>query len=83
LRSKPSVAIGDVWASIRVVTGSWGVAVVLQVRDHNHLRDILVLELWKVPGFHHSETLLVLENLAVPFDCFGGVDGKETSDGTR
>jgi DNA-binding Lrp family transcriptional regulator len=57
-------------ASIHVVTGQWDVVVRLRVRDHQHLRDLLLSQMWQVSGFLHSETLLVLESHGGPPDWF-------------
>ena len=46
---------------VMVVSGQWDFVVLAQVRDHQHLRDLVVGGLWDVPGFRHSETMLVLE----------------------
>lgn len=47
--------------SVRIVSGAWDLLVTMQVHDHDHLRELLLSNLWKVPGFRHSETLLVLQ----------------------
>lgn len=64
-------------ASIHVVTGKWDVIVGLRVRDHQHLRDLVLSQVWKVSGFLHSETLLVLESRAGPPDWFAKVAALE------
>jgi DNA-binding Lrp family transcriptional regulator len=46
---------------VSVVSGQWDFVVVAQVRDHQHLRDLVAEGLWHLPGFRHSETMLVLE----------------------
>ena len=46
---------------VMVVSGQWDFVVLAQVRDHEHLRDLVVGGLWSTPGFRHSETMLVLE----------------------
>lgn len=56
LRSIPYVE------SVRTVAGAWDLLVTLQVVDHSHLKELLLSNLWRVPGFQHSETLLVLDH---------------------
>lgn len=55
LRSIPEVV------SVSLVTGSWDFVVELLVRDQEHLRAALVGEVWRLPIFRHSETMVVLE----------------------
>jgi Lrp/AsnC family leucine-responsive transcriptional regulator len=54
LRSIPEVA------GINVVTGTIDMLVRVLVRDHNHLRELLLERLWKIPGLQRTETLLTL-----------------------
>jgi DNA-binding Lrp family transcriptional regulator len=49
---------------VHVVTGQWDLLVVAQVRDHHHLRDVVLREVWAVVGFRHSESMLVLDSHA-------------------
>jgi DNA-binding Lrp family transcriptional regulator len=46
--------------TVYVVTGSWDLMVVVRVRDHNHLSEVLFDRIWKVPGFQQSETMVVM-----------------------
>jgi DNA-binding Lrp family transcriptional regulator len=48
-------------AAVNTVTGTWDLVVVAHVRDHHHLREVLLQSLWSMKGFRHSETLLVLD----------------------
>jgi Lrp/AsnC family transcriptional regulator for asnA, asnC and gidA len=50
--------------AVHVVTGQWDLLVVVQVRDHHHLRDVVLREIWAVAGFRHSESMLVLDSHA-------------------
>ncbi len=45
-----------------LVTGQWDLLVRVQVRDHQHLRDLLVDQVWRTPSFRHSETLMLLDS---------------------
>lgn len=47
--------------SVWLVTGQWDFVVELQVRDHEHLRRALLDEVWRLPIFRHSETMVVLD----------------------
>ena len=47
---------------VNVVTGQWDLLVIAQVRDHHHLRDVVLREVWDVVGFRHSESMLVLDS---------------------
>jgi Lrp/AsnC family transcriptional regulator, leucine-responsive regulatory protein len=44
-----------------VVSGSWDVVVRIRVRDHQHLRDVIVRAFWKMNAFRHSETMVVFD----------------------
>jgi Lrp/AsnC family leucine-responsive transcriptional regulator len=46
---------------VSMVSGAWDFVVLAQVRDHDHLRELIVQGLWGAPGFRHSETMIVLE----------------------
>jgi DNA-binding Lrp family transcriptional regulator len=48
--------------SVHVVTGRWDLVVEIRVRDQEHLRRVIIEELWKIPGFRHSETMISLES---------------------
>jgi Lrp/AsnC family transcriptional regulator, leucine-responsive regulatory protein len=47
--------------AVHLVTGRWDLLVRVRVRDHAHLRDLLVGQVWRTPSFRHSETLVVLD----------------------
>ena len=47
--------------SVHVVTGHWDLIVRVRVRDNRHLRDVVLGRIWELPGFRHSETLVVYE----------------------
>jgi DNA-binding Lrp family transcriptional regulator len=49
--------------SVALVTGQWDFVVELQVRDQQHLREVLLESVWKLPIFRHSETMIVLERV--------------------
>ena len=53
---------------VGIVSGQWDLVVTLQVKDQHHLRELVSEGLWGVPGFRHSESMLVLES-------FPGGDG--------
>lgn len=46
---------------VGIVSGRWDLVVFVQVRDQHHLRELVAERMWAVPGFRHSETMLVLE----------------------
>jgi DNA-binding Lrp family transcriptional regulator len=46
---------------VDMVAGRWDLSVRLQVRDQNHLRDVLLTKIWSIPDFRHSESMVVLE----------------------
>jgi DNA-binding Lrp family transcriptional regulator len=48
--------------AVHVVSGQWDLVVVAQVRDQRHLRDLVIDGLWGIPGFRHSETMLILDS---------------------
>jgi DNA-binding Lrp family transcriptional regulator/NAD(P)H-dependent FMN reductase len=54
------LAVDEV-AEVSIVSGQWDLIVFLQVRDQHHLRELVSERLWGVPGFRHSETMLVLD----------------------
>jgi Lrp/AsnC family transcriptional regulator, leucine-responsive regulatory protein len=41
-----------------VVTGSLDMLAALRVRDHGHLRTVLMQHVWQIPGLQGSETLI-------------------------
>jgi Lrp/AsnC family leucine-responsive transcriptional regulator len=48
--------------TIDVVTGHWDLVIQLHARNHRHLQDVLLSRVWAIPGFRHSETMLVLRS---------------------
>jgi DNA-binding Lrp family transcriptional regulator len=50
--------------AVHVVTGTWDLVLVAQVRDHHHLRDVVLQGVWQIVGFRHSETMLILDSHA-------------------
>jgi Lrp/AsnC family transcriptional regulator, leucine-responsive regulatory protein len=57
LRALPEVA------DITVVTGTIDLLARLLVRDHNHLRELLLERVWQIPGVQRTETLLTLAEM--------------------
>jgi DNA-binding Lrp family transcriptional regulator len=53
------VAIPEV-AAVHVVSGQWDLVLIAQVRDGEHLREVILEKLWPCAGFRHSETMLIL-----------------------
>lgn len=49
-------------AQVQLVTGRWDLVVRLQLRDHEHLREVLLGEIWQMPDFQHSESMIVLQS---------------------
>ena len=47
--------------SVSVVTGQWDLFAKARVRDHQHLRDVILDRIWGMPAFSHSETMVVYE----------------------
>lgn len=47
--------------SVSLVTGNWDFVIEMQVRDQDHLRQVLIEEIWTLPLFRHSETLVILQ----------------------
>jgi Lrp/AsnC family leucine-responsive transcriptional regulator len=45
---------------VYVVTGAWDLMVVIRVRDHNHLSEVLFDRIWRTAGFQQSETMIVM-----------------------
>lgn len=58
-----------------VVAGSWDLVLYLHVRDHDHLRSIILNRLWRLSTFRHSETMLVLDTRQGPIDWFTALSG--------
>ena len=50
-------------ADITVVTGTIDLLARLLVRDHNHLRELLLERVWQIPGVQRTETLLTLAEM--------------------
>jgi Lrp/AsnC family leucine-responsive transcriptional regulator len=71
-----------------VVTGGFDLLVRLRVRDHAHLRDLLLSNIFQIPGVQRTETFLSLadaepENFAVALlDQMTTRDEPRTEDGT-
>jgi Lrp/AsnC family transcriptional regulator for asnA, asnC and gidA len=57
LRALPEVA------DITVVTGTIDLLARLLVRDHNHLRELLLERVWQISGVQRTETLLTLAEM--------------------
>jgi DNA-binding Lrp family transcriptional regulator len=55
---------------VYVVSGQWDLVLHIRVRDHEHLRDMILGRVWHVPAFRHSETLLVLQSWVGPVTWF-------------
>jgi DNA-binding Lrp family transcriptional regulator len=51
---------------VDVVTGTWDLVVRVRVRDHQHLREVVLGPIWRMPDFRHSETLVVLDSRTQP-----------------
>jgi Lrp/AsnC family leucine-responsive transcriptional regulator len=49
-------------AGVFVTSGKWDLVVIVQVRDGEHLRHVILDKLWRAPGFRHSETMLILSS---------------------
>ena len=66
---------------VQVVTGEWDLLVEVQVRDHDDLRDVLIQRIWSIPGFRHSQTMVMLEERLRPaISSIPGVDGNLPDD---
>lgn len=46
---------------VQVVTGEWDLLLEVVVRDHDELREVLLEQIWSIPGFRHSQTMMLLE----------------------
>jgi Lrp/AsnC family leucine-responsive transcriptional regulator len=71
-----------------VVTGRWDLLIHLRVRDQHHLTDVLFNELWKSPGFRHSETMIAVHQAGVPrfignFESSGIRDSSGSQNGAK
>ena len=71
----PGVGLGKIIAAIRqlpealdmsVVTGSLDLLVRLRVRDHMHLRSLLLTQIFTIPGVQRTETFLSLTDVEQP-----------------
>lgn len=49
-----------------VVTGSLDLLVRLRVRDHTHLRSLLLTQIFTIPGVQRTETFLSLADVELP-----------------
>lgn len=56
------IAIPEV-AAAHMVTGHWDLLLELYVRDHLHLRDVLIEKIWHIDDFRQSETMISLRVL--------------------
>lgn len=67
LRSIPELA------AAHIVTGQWDVLVRFRMRDQVDLQNVLLGQVWQIPGIHRVETNLEL--VSVPgAEIFGSVD---------
>ncbi|HEX4755285.1 MAG TPA: Lrp/AsnC family transcriptional regulator [Candidatus Dormibacteraeota bacterium] len=57
LRSLPEVA------DVSLVTGAIDLLARLVVRDHNHLRELLLQRVWQITGVQRTETLVTLAEM--------------------
>ena len=64
--AEPGYSVADLMRSlyeiteveeVTVVTGSLDLLTRLRVRDHTHLRDLLINRLWQTPGLQGTETM--------------------------
>jgi DNA-binding Lrp family transcriptional regulator len=49
---------------VSAVTGSLDLLVRVRVRDHTHMRSLLMNELWHVPGLQGTETMVAIAEMA-------------------
>jgi DNA-binding Lrp family transcriptional regulator len=49
-----------------VVSGDWDVVVRLRVRDHQHLRNVVVGQFWPMHAFQRSQTMVVFDTYERP-----------------
>lgn len=45
---------------VHIVSGQWDLLVAVQVRDGEHLKEVVLGKIWGTSGFRHSETMLLL-----------------------
>ncbi len=64
---KHLAAIPEV-ASIHVVTGRWDLMIQIHARNHRHLQELILSNVWEIPGFRHSETMLILQSTSQTHD---------------
>lgn len=50
--------------AVHTVTGRWDLVLEVRVRDTEHLRSVVLEQIWKVPGFRHSETMIALQTVS-------------------
>ena len=67
-------------SSVSMVTGQWDFIVEIQVRDQEHLREVLIDHIWQLPVFRHSETLMVLQRYRRPDSWFVADNGVPSDD---
>ncbi|MEV4313173.1 Lrp/AsnC family transcriptional regulator [Actinocrispum sp. NPDC049592] len=48
---------------VMLVTGSVDMLVRIRVRDHTHLRDLLITKIWQIPGIQRTETSLSIAEM--------------------
>jgi DNA-binding Lrp family transcriptional regulator len=68
-----------------VVTGGLDLLVRLRVRDHGHLRDLLLTNIFQVPGVQRTETFLSLADVEPANFAVGLLDqiaGRDQRGGT-
>ena len=47
--------------SVQLVTGRWDLMLTFLVRDQDHLREILLGDVWQMADFQHSESMIILQ----------------------
>jgi DNA-binding Lrp family transcriptional regulator len=58
---------------VQVVTGEWDLLIEVTVRDHDELREVLLGDIWSIPGFRHSQTMMLLDVRRRPgFELWNG-----------
>jgi len=78
LRSLPEVE------EIVVITGSMDMLARLRVRDHAHLRHVLLSEIWRIDGVQRTETFVALAEMPAKFGYVADLlerdpDGQQTT----
>lgn len=58
---------------VAVITGSVDMLARLRVRDHEHLRQLLMSEIWRIEGLQRTETFLGLGEMPQKAGYVGGV----------